>query len=122
MIKEALQSDGVEEIFKLDIDNKTEQDLFDEDYLAKIDKIKLPNNKIKLLQQLLAKVIGEIKKVNKVRGIYFTKKIQALVERYNLWDQADILRSEVFEEMAEQLTKLIIAVRKEFSAGGCLGY
>jgi type I restriction enzyme R subunit len=53
---------------------ETEQDIFDEDYLAKIDKIKLPNTKIKLLQQLLAKVIGEIKKVNKVKGIDFTKK------------------------------------------------
>jgi type I restriction enzyme, R subunit len=55
-----LQSDGVEEIFKLG--DETEQDIFDEDYLAKIDKIKLPNTKIKLLQQLLAKVIGEIRK------------------------------------------------------------
>ena len=43
MIKDALQSDGVEEIFKLGDEAKSEQDLFDEDYLAKIDKIKLPN-------------------------------------------------------------------------------
>ena len=55
MIKDALQSDGVEEIFKLGEDSETEQDIFDEDYLAKIDKIKLPNTKIKLLQQLLGK-------------------------------------------------------------------
>ena len=66
MIKEALQSEGVEEIFKLGDEAETEQDIFDEDYLAKIEKIKLPNTKIKLLQQLLAKVIGEIRKVNKV--------------------------------------------------------
>ena len=59
MIKEALQSEGVEEIFKLGDEAETEQDIFDEDYLAKIDKIKLPNTKIKLLQQLLAKVIAE---------------------------------------------------------------
>ncbi len=121
MIKDALQSDGVEEIFKLGNDNETEQDLFDEDYLAKIDKIKLPNTKIKLLQQLLAKVIGEMKKVNKVRGIDFTKKMQALVERYNLRDQADILKSEVYEEMAEALTELIWEVHREFSAGDELG-
>jgi len=69
MIKDALQSDGVEEIFKLGEEAETEQDIFDEDYLAKINKIKLPNTKIKLLQQLLAKVIGEIKKVNRVKGI-----------------------------------------------------
>jgi hypothetical protein len=41
MIKEALQSEGVEEIFKLGEEAETEQDIFDEDYLAKIEKIKL---------------------------------------------------------------------------------
>jgi len=121
MIKDALESDGVEEIFKLGDEAETEQDIFDEDYLAKIDKIKLPNTKIKLLQQLLAKVIGEIRKVNKVKGIDFTKKMQALVERYNQRDENDILRSEVYEEMAEELTNLIWEVHREFSAGEKLG-
>jgi type I restriction enzyme R subunit len=121
MIKDALQSDGVEEIFKLGNEEESEQDLFDEDYLAKIDKIKMPNTKIKLLQQLLAKVIGEIKKVNKAKGIDFSRKMQVLVERYNQRDEADILRSEVYEEMAEQLTNLILEVHKEFSAGDALG-
>jgi type I restriction enzyme, R subunit len=121
MIKEALQSEGVEEIFKLGDEAETEQDIFDEDYLAKIDKIKLPNTKIKLLQQLLAKVIAEIKKVNRVKGVDFTKKMQALVERYNDRDVNDILRSEVYEEMASALTDLIWEVHKEFSAGDALG-
>lgn len=121
MIKDALQSDGVEEIFKLGDEAETEQDIFDEDYLAKIDKIKLPNTKIKLLQQLLAKVIGEMRKVNRVKGIDFTKKMQALVERYNQRDENDILRSEIYEEMAEELTNLIWEVHKEFSAGEKLG-
>jgi type I restriction enzyme R subunit len=121
MIKDALQSDGVEEIFKLGDEEETEQDLFDEDYLAKIDKIKLPNTKIKLLQQLLAKVIGELRKVNRVKGIDFTRKMQSLVEHYNQRDENDILRSEVFEEMAEQLTNMIWEVHKEFSAGDALG-
>jgi type I restriction enzyme, R subunit len=121
MIKEALQSEGVEEIFKLGDDAGTEQDIFDEDYLAKIDKIKLPNTKIKLLQQLLAKVIGEIRKVNRVKGIDFSKKMQVLVERYNNRDANDILRSEVYEEMASALTDLIWEVHKEFSSGDELG-
>ena len=121
MIKDALESDGVQEIFKLGDEAETEQDLFDEDYLAKIDKIKLPNTKIKLLQQLLAKAIGEIKKVNKVKGIDFSKKMQSLVEKYNERKEDDVLRSEVYEEMAEHLTNLIWEVQKEFSAGDELG-
>jgi type I restriction enzyme R subunit len=121
MIKEALESDGVQEIFKLGDDEDSHQDLFDEDYLNKINKIKLPNTRIKLLQQLLAKAIGEIKKVNKVKGVDFSKKMQALVERYNERDEADVLRSEVYEEIAESLTDLIWEVHQEFSAGDSMG-
>lgn len=121
MIKDALQSEGVEEIFKLGEGNEVEQDLFDEAYLAKINKIKLPNTKIKLLQKLLAQVIEQIKKVNKVRGVDFSKKMNDLVQKYNDREANDVFRSEVYEEMAEELTNLIWEVRKEFSAGDDLG-
>ncbi|MCK9299793.1 MAG: HsdR family type I site-specific deoxyribonuclease [Bacteroidales bacterium] len=121
MIKNALSSDGVEEIFKMGSEDETEQDIFDEDYLAKINKIKLPHTKIKLLQKLLAKIIGEIKKVNRIKGIDFSQKMESLVERYNQRDANDILRSEVYEEMAEQLTNLIWEVHREFSAGEAMG-
>ncbi len=121
MIKNALTSDGVEEIFKMGSEGESEQNLFDEDYLAKIDKIKLPNTKIKLLQKLLAKVIGDFKKVNRTKGIDFSKKMESLVERYNQRDANDILRSEVYEEIAEQLTELIWEVHNEFSAGDAMG-
>jgi type I restriction enzyme R subunit len=121
MIKDALESEGVEEIIKMGEEDEVEQDLFDEAYLAKINKIKLPNTKIKLLQKLLAKAIGEIRKVNRVRGIDFSKKMNALVQKYNERDENDVLKSEVYEEMAEQLTNLIWEVHKEFSAGEDLG-
>lgn len=121
MIKDALASDGVEEIFKMGEEKESHQDIFDEDYIDKINKIKLLNTKIKLLQKLLAKAIGEMKKVNMVRGIDFSRKMQVLVERYNQRDENDILRSEVFEEMAEQLTNLIWDVHKEFFAGDVFG-
>jgi type I restriction enzyme R subunit len=121
MIKNALESDGVQEIFKMGEDAQSEQDIFDEDYLAKIDKIKLPNTKIKLLLQLLAKVIGEMRKVNKVRGVDFSKKMQAIVEKYNKRDDSDLFRSEVYEEMAEALTNMILEVKKEFTSGDEMG-
>ena len=121
MIKDALASDGVEEIFKMGEEKESHQDIFDEDYIDKINKIKLPNTKIKLLQKLLAKAIGEMKKVNMVRGVDFSHKMQVLVERYNQRDENDVLRSEVYEEMAEQLTNLIWEVHKEFFAGDEFG-
>jgi type I restriction enzyme R subunit len=121
MIKDALQSDGVEEIFKIGEDADSQQDIFDDEYLAKLDKIKMPNTKIKLLQQLLAKAIGEIKKVNQVKGVDFTKKMEALVANYNDRSENDVLRSEVYDEMADALTDMIMQVRDEFDSGDELG-
>ena len=121
MIEEALRSDGVEEILKIGEDAKSEQDLFDGAYLAKINRIKLPNTKIKLLQKLLTKAIGQLRTVNRLKGIDFSRRMQQLVEQYNNRSANDILRSEVYEEMAEQLTNLIWDVHKEFTAGEELG-
>lgn len=75
MIEEAIKSEGVEEIFKLGSDDESKIDIFDEDYLNKIDKVKLPNTKIKLLQQLLAKALEDFKKVNKVKALDFSKNL-----------------------------------------------
>jgi len=121
MIAEALQSDGVEEIFKLGNEEGGEIDIFNEDYIAKIEKIKLPNTKISILQKLLAKAIGELKKVNNVQGINFTKRFEALVERYNERSEEDILVSDVLEDFSEEMVELIYNVRDEMNAGDELG-
>lgn len=121
MIDEAISSDGVEEIFKLGQEGQTEVDIFGNDYLAKIEKIKLPNTKIKLLQQLLAKAIDEFKKVNRLKGIDFSKKMQTLVERYNERKEADILRSEVLEEFTDEIIDLYHALCKEKESFAELG-
>lgn len=113
MIEEAIKSEGVEEIFKLGEEETTQIDIFDEDYLAKIEKIKLPNTKIKLLQKLLAKAIDDIKRVNKMMGVDFSKRMQMLVEKYNERDEADVLRSEVLEDFTNEILDLFEALRRE---------
>lgn len=121
MIEEALQSEGVEEIFQLGDDQSTEIDLFSDDYLAKIDKIKLPNTKIKLLQKLLAKAIEAFKKVNRMQGIDFSRRFEALVARYNERRDKDILRSEVLEDFTEEIIGLYNALRQEKASYAELG-
>jgi len=121
MIQDAIESQGVEEIFKLGDDHETEVDIFDEDYLNKIDKIKLPHTKIKLLQKLLAKAIDEYKKINKVKGIDFSKKMQSLIERYNERREADTLRGEVLEDFTDEIIDLYHALKKEKESFGDLG-
>lgn len=113
MLQEAIESDGVEEIFKLGDANETEVDIFSDDYMAKIDKIKLPNTKIKLLQKLLAKAIEEIKRVNKVTCIDFSKRLQFIVDKYNERKENDVLRSEVLEDSTDEIIDLYYALKKE---------
>lgn len=116
LIKEALQSDGVEEIFKLGEDKQSEIDIFDEAYLAKIEKIKLPNTKIKLLQQLLLKALDELKKTNKIQGIDFSKKFKSIVDKYNERSEQDILNSNVLEDFTDEIIDLYHELRKEKSS------
>ena len=116
MVKDALQSDGVEEIFKLGDEKQSEVDIFDDDYLEKIHKIKLPNTKIKLLQQLLAKAIGEFKKTNKVKGLDFSEKFRSLVDHYNERKEQDVLRSEVLEEFTDEIIDLYHSLKKEWDS------
>lgn len=121
MISDALQSDGIEEIFKLGEDGATEIDIFGDDYLAKIEKIKLPNTKIKLLQQLLKRAIDDFKKINKIKGVDFTRQFQALVNKYNERDEKDVLRSEVLEGFSDEMIDLIHALQKEKESFGEMG-
>ncbi len=121
MVAEALKADGVEEIFKLGEDGAAEMDIFDDDYLAKIEKIKLPNTKIKLLQQLLARAIEDFKKINKTKGIDFAKKFKALVEHYNERKEDDVLVSNVLEDFSDEIVDLIQALKKERESYADLG-
>jgi len=122
MIQEALISEGVEEIFKLDKnDTKNNVDLFSDEYMAKIDKIKLPNTKIKLLQKLLSRAIDEFKKINRIRGVDFSKRLKKLVELYNERKDFQALQSDVLDDVADQFADLFADLVKERNSFKDLG-
>ncbi|WP_031566672.1 type I restriction endonuclease subunit R [Rheinheimera texasensis] len=121
LVKKALISDGVEQLFKLGETNGGEIDIFDDDYLAKLEKIKQPNTKLQLLQQMLAKAIGELKKTNKVKGVDFTKKMNLLIEKYNERDEKNVLRSEVIKDFSDEIIKLYNELREEMASFSKLG-
>ena len=120
MIAEALKSDGIEEIFKLG-SGDGEIDIFDEDYLNKISKIKLPNTKIMLLQKMLAKAIDEMKKVNLAQGVDFTKRFKALVDKYNERKEEDVLVSEVLEDFSDEIINMFTDLKTEMDSNDDLG-
>ena len=53
MIEEAIQSDGIEELFETG--KHISVDIFSDEYMNKINAIQLPNTKIKILQRLTNK-------------------------------------------------------------------
>lgn len=121
MIQEAIKSDGVEEIYKLGEDKVSSIDIFDDAYIEHISRIKLPNTKIKLLQQLLKKAIGDLRKTNRAKGIDFSDKFQRLVNKYNERKEQDTLEGRVYEDMAESLTSMIMDIQKVYGEGDDMG-
>jgi type I restriction enzyme R subunit len=114
MIEEALISDGVEEIFKIDKNNPSaDVDIFSDEYLAKIDKIKLPNTKIKLLQKLLSKAIEEFKKTNRIKGVDFSKRLKALIDIYNERSDFEVYQSDILDDVAQQFADLFKELQKD---------
>ncbi|ELR6244392.1 DUF3387 domain-containing protein, partial [Escherichia coli] len=121
MIAEALKADGVEEIYFLG-DKKAESiDIFDEDYLARINKIKLPATKTQLLQKLLEKAISDFKKVNQLQGINFTRRFQAIIDRYNERREDDVLNGEEFDTFSQEMTDIIYDIKTEMGTWADLG-
>lgn len=121
MIQEALISEGVEEIFKLDKNDKNNADIFSDEYIAKIDKIKLPNTKIKLLQKLLSKAIEEFKKTNRIQGVDFSKRLKKLIDHYNERKDFQAMQSDVLDDVAGKFADLFAELVKERNSFQDLG-
>lgn len=112
MIQDAIISEGVEEIFKIGADRGRDIDIFSESYLDKINALDLPNTRIKLLQRLLKMAIDEFKKTNKIQGVDFSRRLQAIVERYN--DRSEVaFAKNVLNDLAAELTQLFRDLKVE---------
>ncbi|MFV0163650.1 HsdR family type I site-specific deoxyribonuclease [Empedobacter falsenii] len=122
LVEEAIISEGVEEIFKLDDNKANAIDLFNDKFIEKISNLELPNTKIKILERLLKQTINDFKKVNKVKGQDFSERLQSIVNRYNKRSEGDILDYEGIQfDTAEQMLDLIIKLRVEMDSFQDLG-
>ena len=114
MMEGAILSEGVEEVFSTDTDMDAEAvDLFSEEYLERISRIKLPNTKVKILAQLLKKKVKEFKKVNKIKAVSFEDRLQAILDDYNnRMTDADYIKS-ILDNVADQLLDLMNQLKEE---------
>ena len=59
-----------------------------------------------MLQKMLAKAIGDMKKVNLSQGIDYTQRFKALVEKYNERKEDNVLVSEVLEDFSDEIINM----------------
>ena len=114
MVEEAIQADGVTEIFTIEKETeRLEQDIFSDEYLERINRIPMVNTKIKILQRLLKNAIDDYRKINKIKGVDFTERMNAVVDLYNSRRKDKAFANEVLDDVAEQLTKLLEELGKD---------
>lgn len=111
MVEDAIRSDGIEELFAAD--KHIETDVFSDEYLVKISQIKLPNTKIKILEKLLSQAIDEFRKVNKIKAIEFSERLQHVVDNYNDRSRDEAFANEVLDDVADQLADLLQKLKAE---------
>lgn len=119
MLEGAIQSDGIEELFETG--KHISVDIFSNEYIERINAIKLPNTKIKVLQRLLSQAIDEFKKVNKIMGVEFAERLKRVVDEYNNRRRDEAFANEVLDDVAEQLAALLEELKQEKNSFNKLG-
>lgn len=121
MIKDALISETVEEIANIGVSAESEIDLLSSDYMKRLAQLPQKNTKVKLMEQLLKKVIDSIRKVNKQRGVDFTQRLEDIVKRYNDRSDDAALANDVIDDVVQQMLDLMEDVKDSRTAGDAIG-
>ncbi len=122
MLEGAIKSEGVEEVFSTNTDINSEAvDLFSQEYLERISRIKLPNTKVKILAQLLKKKVKEFKRVNKIKAVSFGERLQNILDDYNnRMSDADYIK-DILDNVADQLFDLMNKLKEEENSFSAMG-
>ncbi len=108
MVRKAITCTGVENIF----DDNNSIDLFSEDFLKELDKVKMPITKFNALIKLLRKAIASYGRTNKVKALEFDERLKRVVEAYNNRDMI-VYTSEVVADFMDDLCDKIMDIFKD---------
>ncbi len=113
LVNEALISEEVVAINSMRLDNNEQIDMLATQYMEKLQRLPYKNTKVKLMEQLLKRVIDSVKQVNKVKAVSFTDRLNDIIDQYN--DRSDdiVLADEIVTEVAKQLADLFEEIKKE---------
>lgn len=121
MLKDALMSEAVEEIAKIGVAADEEIDLLSSEYMKRLDQIPYKNTKVKLMEQLLRQVIDSLRKINKQKGVDFTKRLEEIVKKYNDRSDDAALANDVIDDVVGEMVRLMEEVANERTAGDAIG-
>ena len=112
MVENAIKCDDVQEIYNVN-DTNNKINLFDQNYINKINKIKLPNTKFLLLKNLLESQLKKFKTINKMKSVNFANKLNKIIEKYNDRDNESILVSNVIEDFSNEIIDIYSNIKSE---------
>lgn len=87
--------------------------MFSDEVLQSINRIKLPNTKIKLLTQLLKKTLQDFKKDNRIKALTFEERLQVIIDDYNSRMTDKEYVEEVLNDVADQMIELLRKLNEE---------
>lgn len=103
MVEEAIQCSGVEVVEQLG----DGEDIFSDEFIKKIEGSKLPISKFNALVKLLRGAIKEFSKINNLKAIEYSDKLNKTIDKYNNRDDFDFV-SEAITEFVESLSGELI--------------
>lgn len=107
MVEKAIASTGVEDII-----NSNKEELFDDKFLDELDSLDMPITKFNALLKLLRRAIDQYGKVNQVKAVEFSERLDKVVKDYNNRD-AQLFVSEVTADFINSLSDEIMKILKD---------
>ena len=108
MVRNAIACTGVEDI----IESNKQIDMFSDEFLDELKKVKMPITKFNALLKLLRKAIAAYGRTNKVKAVSFDERLKKVVEAYNSRDKF-IFTSSVVDDFVNDLSDQLIQIFKD---------
>ena len=88
------------------------QDIFSDEFIERLKKIKYPNTKYQALVKLLKKAISEFGKTNILKATEYSKKLKRVIEKYNTRNEINEVE-EIIEDFVNDLSEEVEKIYKE---------
>lgn len=111
MVQDAISCTGIENIVNAD----KSEDIFGDDFIKKLDTVKLPITKFNVLLKLLKKAVTGYGRVNKVKAIIFNERLRKVVDDYNNRDRL-VFTSEVVSDFINGLSDELLKIFADLQA------